>query len=500
VTEDSFGRPDPDPASNARRAIVPESAMKAHVIRGLLQVGVATLFIRGGSLIAQFVTGALLAKEDFGLFAVTLFFSTVAVSALSALRPLLIERLTKGDSVDTLWRAGFGLMVFFAGLTMALSGPLSTALDKPGAQPVLLAMAPTIPLQFAMLIGAARLSSQLRFGESSRIFAASATTRHVFTIVFALLGFGPYALVLPIYLEVAVEGTLLWRATGRPPAIFGEIRGLGKRYGSTLPWLGLTAIALAVSLSGDYLAISPFETSEVVGLYFFAYSLSAALTQPFTMIATNVLVPSFASVKDLHRLRSAYLQAISMLLVVTSITFSGVALLGGNVIDFVWGGKWNESIVAMVLISAGTPFRILQPTCFSLLQSRGLWRNHSLLLSLNATLVVGGAALGAWLGGLFEIGLLVGIAGGIAGMITSTLSGRSIGLGPLATLGGLARGAFPAVAGLTVAYLVFPGWLIPIAPSIARASLFSVIAGVLTLILFRTQLREVVTSVRHRKT
>ena len=478
---------------------VSDQGMKRHVIRGLLQVGVATMVIRGGSLIAQFVTGALLTETDFGLFAVTLFFSTIAVSSMSALRPLLIERLTRKDSVDALWRAGVYAMSAFAALVMVLSGPIAQALDKPGAQPILLALAPTIPIQFAMLIGAARLAAGLRFAETSRIFAASATARHASTIVFALSGFGPYALVLPIYVEIVVEGALLWKATGRPPALRGDVRGLRTRYGSTLPWLALTAIALAASLSGDYLAIGPFESAAVVGLYFFAYSLSAALTQPFTMIATNVLVPSFASVKDPDRLRSAYLHAISLLLVATGITFSGVALLGGNVVDLVWGGKWNGAIVAMVLISAGTPFRVLQPTCYSLLQSQGRWKDHSILSSINAVLAVGGAMLGAIVGGLFQIGLYVGIAGAIAGTIVAVAAGTKIGIRPTRTLSSLLRGAAPSAVGLAVAYVAMPGYLLPLGQSIGRAVLFTLVALTLTVALFKSPLLEVLASVRHRE-
>ncbi len=349
-----------------------------------------------------------------------------------------------------------------------------------------------------MLIGSARLAAQLRFKESSRIFAASATARYGSTIVFALLGFGAYSLVLPIFVEVLVEGVLLWKATGRPPALRGAIRGLRSRYGSTLPWLALTAIALAASLSGDYLAIGPFESTLVVGLYFFAYSLSAALTQPFTMVATNVLVPSFASVKDNDRLQTSYLHAVSLLLVATGITFSGVALLGGNVVDFVWDGKWNESIVAMALISAGTPFRILQPTCFSLLQSQGLWKNHSLLITVNGILAVGSAALGAMVGGLFEIGLFVGIAGGLSGLLSAVVAGSRIGIPAPTTLWHLARGCAPATAGLAAAYGLVPGYLLPIGQSIGRAVLFTVVALVLTVLLFKKPLAEVAASVRRR--
>jgi O-antigen/teichoic acid export membrane protein len=472
---------------------------KSHIIRGILQVGVAAAFMRGGGLIAQIFAGYLLTKSDFGLFAITLGFITFSVAALSALRPLFIERLTNGESTDRLWRFMMYLMTALAGLMMAFSGPLARALGEPDAQRILLAMAPTLPLQVAQVMGVARLASQLRFSDSSKILTASAMARHASLILFAFLGFGAFSLVLPLYVEAVLEGALLWRATGRPPALLGSVRGVLHRYGRTLPWLLLTAIALAASLSGDYLAIGFFETTEVVGLYFFGYSLSAALTQPFSMAATNVLVPSFASVKNMDRLRSSYLNAISVLLLVTGIAFGGLALVGGNLIDAIWSGRWNEAIVAMVLISAGTPFRILQPTCYSLLQARGLWKTHAILATFNAVFAIGGAIIGAMIGGLLEIALLVGIAGGIVGGIVAIIAGTHIGIAPTTTVRSLLRGSLPPVAGLIAAYGLYPVLLPPLGSSIIRALVFVVISVPLSAVLFQTQIRTIISSVRGRE-
>ncbi len=472
--------------------------MKSHVIRGILQVGVASVIMRGGGLIAQIVAGYILTKGDFGLFAITLGFSTFSVATLSALRPLFIERITKGEEPDRLWRLILYLMIAIAAIMIVGSSQIASWLGQPEARPLLIAIAPTLPLQFAMVIGIGRLAADLRFAESSKILTASSVSRHASLIVFALFGFGAYALVLPLYVETLLEGTMLWRATGRPPSLFGKITGVLKRYGRTLPWLMLTAVALGVSLSGDYVAISPFETKEIVGLYFFGYSLSAALTAPFTMAATNVLVPSFASIKDPERLRVSYLDAISLLLLATGMAFGGLALVGGTLVDFIWSGTWNEAIVAMVLISAGTPFRILQPTCYSLLQARGLWSTHSLLATTNAIFAVGAAIIGAMIGGLLEIALLVGIAGGVVGIGVAVISGAKVGVAPLRAAHALLKGALPPAAGAAAAYALFPQLLPPLSDSIIRAVLFLGISLPLSFVLFRESFAVVINSVRRK--
>ncbi len=495
-----------DPAQlNDATAKPAPAQMKGHVIRGILLVGIASVVMRGGGLIGQFVAGLVLTEADFGLFAITLGFTTLSVSSLSALRPLFIERLSNEQTdderqgVDSLWRLVLLAMTTLAVAIMVLAGPIASALNQPDARLVLLAMAPTLPLQFAQVIGIARLAAQLRFAESSRILTIAALTRHGSLVAFALLGFGVYSLVLPLYVEALVQGVLLWRASGAPPKVFGSIRGVFEQHGTTLRWLLLTAVALAASLNGDYLAISPFETVELVGLYFFGYQLSAALTQPFTMAATNVLVPSFAAVTDQAKLRSSYLDAISVLLLATGLAFGGLALVGGALVDFIWSGRWNESIVAMVLISAGTPFRILQPTCYSLLQSLGRWSSHSKMALFNATFAVGSAVIGAILfDGLFPIALLVGIAGGIVGITVAVLAGRIIGISPITTLTRLFRGATPPVAGLAAAFALVPGLLPSTTGTIVRVAVFLIVSLPLTAILFKRALGDIAGSVRKR--
>ena len=470
--------------------------MKRHVIRGILLVGVASVFMRGGGLIAQVFAGRLLSSGDFGLFAITLGFTTLSVASLSALRPLFIERLTAGQDVEGLWRLMLVVMIGLSAAMAALAQPLALALGQPGARNVLLAMAPTLPLQFAQVIGIARLAAGLRFSESSKILTIAALVRHGSLIVFALAGFGVYSLVLPLYVEAVTQGALLWRASGRPPALRGEIAGVFRQYGSSLRWLLLSAVALAASLNGDYLAISPFETAQLVGYYFFGYQLSAALTQPFTMAATNVLVPSFATVKDRSKLQSSYLDAISVLLLITGMAFGGLALVGGPLIDAVWSGKWNDSIIAMVLISAGTPFRILQPTCYSLVQSLGRWDSYARLVTFNATFAVGGAVIGALLGGLFEIALMVGLAGFFVGVVVAVIAGRHIGIAAGTTMLRLLRGALPPTVGLGFAFGLFPELLSTPADTMLRVAVFAVASLPLTFLLFRSSLTEIVASVR----
>lgn len=478
----------------------PAGAGRARVIRGILAVGVASVVMRGGGLIGQYVAGWKLTEADFGLFAVTLAFVTLSVATLSALRPLFIERLANGHEMDNLWRSVLYLLSALAVVLVLISGPLARFLGDADARTILIAMAPTLPLQFYQITGLARLAADHRFADSSRILATAALARHGSLIIFALLGFGVYALILPLYVEALVQNVMLHRAAGPAPRLRGPIAGAWSTHRASLGWLALTAIALAASLNGDYLAIKPFEATAVVGSYFFGYQLSAAITQPFSMAATNVLVPSFATVKDRSRLQRSYIDAISILLLVTGLAFGGLAIVGGPLMSMLWQGKWDDAIVAMVLISIGTPVRILQPTCYSLLQALGRWDLHAKLATFNAIAAVGSAAVGAMVGGLFEIAAFVGIAGVVVGTVVTIVTGHQIGLPASRTLVALLRGTTPAALALAAAF-AYNSHLVPdLANTLVRALLYGLIGVAAALALFRSTLKEMMASLKTRRT
>ncbi|MEZ5341267.1 MAG: oligosaccharide flippase family protein [Acidimicrobiales bacterium] len=384
-------------------------ASRAHVLRGVIAVGIASVVMRAGGLIGQVVAGYVLSAGDFGLFAATLGFGSISAALLSTLRPLFIERLTNNQSADALWRVILAFLTAAAVLLIGFAEPIAGLINRPDATGVLRLMAPTLPLQFFQVIGIAKLSATFRFQDSSRILTVASLARHGSLILFALSGFGVASLVLPIYVESIVQVYLLRRSAGPFPRLVGEVRGVVGRYGQTLGWLLLCAVGLALTLSGDYLFITPLETAAIVGFYFFGYQLSSALTQPFTMAATSVLVPSFASIRsDLDRTRSSFLEAIGLLLVVSGLAFGFVAVTASFAINAVWGGASSDSVAVVAIMAIGTPFRILQPTC-SLLQASAQWRRLGLVMTVGATAVIP-AVIGASVGGLrdFAVGATLG--------------------------------------------------------------------------------------------
>ena len=477
------------PPQSARAPRAPKSTSKGHVVRGVAAVAIASLVMRAGGLVAQVVAGYILTAGDFGLFAATLGFSAISAALLSSLRPLFIERLTKGMTVDVLWRSIL-LILCGTALVLAWFAPqLAAAIGRPDAVGLIRLMAPTLPLQFVQIIGVARLSASFRFEESSKILAKAALLRHAGLVAFAVAGLGVYALILPVYLEAFAQIGLLRRSTGKFPPVIGQVRGVLGRYGATLGWLLLSAVGLALTISGDYLFLSPLETAAVVGFYFFGYQLSTAVTQPFTMAATSVLVPSFASLSnDEDRLQRSFLEAISLLLVIAGLVFGLLAVSAGVVINFVWAGEWNTSVIVVIILAVGTPFRILQPTCYSLLQATANWRRLAFVMAVGAFGAVVPPVAGAKLGGLTAISVGATVGAMFGGSMAAILVGNTIGLRWSRTIGVLSKSSIAPLVGLAATFLLLPGYVVSLPLTVLRVAVYGFAAFPTALALFGDQL------------
>ena len=352
-------------------------------MRGGLLVALASVVARGASFIAQLVLGRLLLPEDFGLFAIALTFTTLAAAANSVLRSFLVDGMKRGWDIEALYRlvvwTTLAVTVVFSALSPALAAPF----DEDGLVPVLLALNLTMPLQVLPALGMARLTHELRYRDLSRLWTISAVARQGVTVAAALAGMGAMSFVLGVVVGSASEWMIARRATGPSPSWFGTLRlDQVQRQAGDLRVLPLSILVLALWINGDYAAAGLFETALVVGVYFFAYQLTTALTQPFTLAVSSVLLPRFHH--DHHDQAEQDAFRLTMLLVplLSGLPFGLLAVLAAPLTNLVWGGEWDPAIEAIIILGLVTPVKLLLSTSLSVLQARGDWKRYTHLLAL----------------------------------------------------------------------------------------------------------------------
>ncbi|MEM7275971.1 MAG: oligosaccharide flippase family protein, partial [Actinomycetota bacterium] len=401
------------------------TGLRHRVLAGGLIMSMVAVLVRASSFIAQLILGRLLFEDEFGLYALALSWVTIASAVRSVLRPVLIEAITNDPGeADRLFRT---VLWTLAGLAVvgAASSPLIEAwFDEDGLARLLAPMFLLMPFQLAPTLGLARLSAAMDFGRVGRVEATAGLTRHGFTIAAAVAGLGPLSFVVGSAGAVVAEHGLVRRFLGtwpsyRPPEL-ADVRMRARDWlagDQTRRWVWLSAVALALGVAGDYLGASLFASAALVGVYFFAYQLTGALFVPMNLAASTVLVPAFARIDDQAVRRSSYLTTIRSLTVVGTLFFFALITVLGPLIHWLWDGKWDESIFAVVAFAAYAPIRLTHPCTQNVARACGYWALFVSDMILIGAVTFVTAAVGAWVGGLTSLVLFV-----IGGHLVVTIS------------------------------------------------------------------------------
>lgn len=377
---------------------------------GMLWSLLGTTLSKGASFGAQLVLGWLLSKEDFALYAIAISWSTIAMALRNGgTQRLLIQ---KGAQYSDLAAIYLKIALIFNTIGLVLLGlmaPIVSAVYESAQLTQLIwVLALSLPIGSAANIFQAKLSSDLKFAHLAKLTSWSALLRHASMIAFAWGGLGPLSFVLPLLLVALFETALggYW-AGGWPTShvlTWPIIRGVLRE----TRWIMLTALASALTLNGDYIAVSILQSKEVLGVYFFGFQLSLALVILFSANLDAVMMPTFTVLSaDAARQKSMFIRGVR--LVTVGATFACFALLisADSLIHNLWAGKWDSAIPVVQLLSLSMPVRLIVPLCRAILEARGEWKVVSILFLLDGIGTILAGAIGAWTGGLIAIAAVV---------------------------------------------------------------------------------------------
>jgi PST family polysaccharide transporter len=363
------------------------------------------------SVVGQIVLGWLLTEGDLGLVATAL--SIVAVGLFfnpPLMADVLLQRKERFD-IDA--RAALWLSLGLAAATslvLAIAAPFLAAwYGEPELVGVLLVVAAT-PLGSALQAPAlARLRIDLRLGAIARWSIALSIGSTVASVALAAFGAGPYAIALPsalvaflaAFFFMRIAGSSQRTPDGRPPAwgaLFREYATVcAGQYAHTL------------SLFCDYIALSLFASTEELGLYYFAYRLSAQINGLVAYNTSTALQPVFSHLGDdpraqssafLNACRAMTLAAMPLCLLQAALATAGIAL--------VFQERWLPAIPLLALLSLAQAFFTTVGPTQAMLKAQSRfgsyvrWQGWQAAALLPALFLAAGA-IGPWLERTYDL-------------------------------------------------------------------------------------------------
>jgi O-antigen/teichoic acid export membrane protein len=109
-----------------------------------------------------------------------------------------------------------------------------------------------------------------------------------------------------------------------------------------------------------------------LGLYTFAYNLANWPVQNIVWVVSRVAFPAFSKLQnDLNKMKEAFLKMTRLLSLISFPLFMGLLAVANELIPFVYGEKWNRSIIPLQIIIGFTLIRSFVSPCGQIVLAKG---------------------------------------------------------------------------------------------------------------------------------
>lgn len=198
------------------------------------------------------------------------------------------------------------------------------------------------------------LQKELKFNILAKVDIIAVVSGFISAIIFAVLGYGVYALV-GAQLTIAIIRAALLLSLGRKL----WVHRLHFRLEDTKEFISFGLYQMGektlhyFSSNIDYLLIGRFFGAEALGYYNIAYQLIIIPVQRINPIVTQVAVPLFSKLQyEKERLQKGYITVINYLSLVNFPLYFLLFSTAPVLIPFVFGEQWTNSIPLVQILCA----------------------------------------------------------------------------------------------------------------------------------------------------
>lgn len=307
------------------------------------------------SLIVLVILTRALNPEDFGLISIAAaFIAVLQVFVDSGFSKALIQKahLAPKDASTAFW-SSLAISALLGTALLASAPTIAEMLGEARLEPVLQVLSLALPIIALSQTPAALLEREFHFRALSIRQLVGVLAGSAVAVLLAFAGAGVWALVAQTLVASTVSVITLWASTSwRPRFEFSivSLRNLGS--------VGVTVLGIelldAIQANIDKLVIGVFFTAEQLGYYFLAQRIGTILIELVTSVISRVSFTTFSRVQhDLVRLNRIFNQLTFAACAVSIPVFALVALLAPQIVPFLFGDNWDESIPLMWILAPG---------------------------------------------------------------------------------------------------------------------------------------------------
>lgn len=336
----------------------------ARTASGTMWMASQTIITRFTSLASQVVLARLLLKEDFGRIGLVY---TITAFIIQLTNPGIDEVLLQKQKHLYRWTtaafwfgifssvAGAILMIAIAAIVVAVAAAAGNeAYGNPMLIRLVAILAISTPLNTATVVPLVIMRSELRFARLASISLGDVVLQQLLMVVFAYYGFGAYSFVLPVPIAAAARLAVYW-TTVRPKIRWQLSLHRWPSLTASGGWVFGQRTLYTAANQGDYMILAALYANEtIIGIYFFAFSLSAQVIRLLCDNAYAALAPALNAIRDdSARMWHASRRASGALAAIVVPVAMLQIVLAGPVLRVLFSGKWDAAIPLVRWLSVG---------------------------------------------------------------------------------------------------------------------------------------------------
>lgn len=405
------------PKVQAHLSRSPAGDLSGRTARGAIAYLLALVASKGLNTVTQIVLAAFLAAEDFGLiglaYTVAVFFK---VFEQAGIREILVRTQAAFEHwyPAATWLSVIAALAGAAG--MCLAAPWAAAVyDEPEVVRLVYVLAIAAPIQALQAVPRARLEIALRMPAIASIEIRCVAFASALTCALAWSGAGAMSFAIPVPISTLAATVALWRKSNlRFPRRVDSSRWPALVRDSVA--LIAAHMAILVTQQADYMLLGVFHDTSVVGMYFFAFTLSVQTISLVTRAFSRALFPALSQLRGHpERQVEGFLLAMRMLALV-GIPFCLVqAAVSAPLVDLLFASRWGRVVVLLQILSVGMALRVVAGPCTELLKAQKRYGAFATISLVNACLFLAATAGAAATGGSIRVAVVVSIYSALIG-------------------------------------------------------------------------------------
>lgn len=385
--------------------------LKHKATRGVALLSLQSVASRVVLLATNWILGALLTQEDFGVNGMVTVVSAFAWTFVGfGMDEVLVQRAKAARYWEaTVFRYGLAIALATSALVAGLAPAVAWAFHEPRVIGPILVLATAFPLAALSTVQMAKVSMRMDFTYMAQWSTVELVVGQGLMILFGWMGAGIYTFALPVPIVFALRAVAFWAKAppGRSRLQKGARRNLMLRKGALVAG---SKIVNTIVGQGDYVVLGLMAATSAVGYYFFAFRLAAVPARTIANSLSYVLLPAMTTLKGdrVRQSASAVKSAVFLSWVVVPFCYYQSAI-AKPVLTLMFGHKWDLSILIIQILGVGLSIEGVMAVTRAYLGASGQYRTVFAYAIGNCIGFIGACVIGVMLGSTVGLSMAVSI-------------------------------------------------------------------------------------------